>query len=134
MTEEELTDIEHAKKYAEESTSLAISMHNPKAEEIAKWACLYGLTYKNDKIKKLQEENEQLKTDYKVLSCSVGDFGELQENLEEEQRKNNGLEEQIEKMKCCGNCINYESEGDGYCKIQVPNFHCVNHSQWEFAD
>lgn len=53
---EELSDIEHAKKYAEESTSLAISMFNPKAEEIAKWACLYGLTYKNDKIKELQKQ------------------------------------------------------------------------------
>lgn len=58
---EELTDVEHAKKYAEESISLAISMSNPEAENIAKWSCLYGLTYKNDKIKELQEENEQLK-------------------------------------------------------------------------
>lgn len=33
---EELTDIEIAEKYAGESTSLAISMFNPKAEEIAK--------------------------------------------------------------------------------------------------
>ena len=52
-------------------------------------------------IKELQKQNKQLETDYKVLSCSVGDFGELQENLEEEQRKNNGLADQIEKMKCC---------------------------------
>ena len=38
-----------------------------------------------------------LKTDYEVLSCSVGDFGELQEKLEEEQRKNNGLSDNLTK-------------------------------------
>ena len=41
----------------------------------------------------LEQENAKLKTDYEVLSCSVGDFGELQDKLEEEQRKNNGLSE-----------------------------------------
>ena len=40
-----------------------------------------------------------LKTDYEVLSCSVGDFGELQEKLEEEQRKNNGLSDNLSKAK-----------------------------------
>ena len=55
-------------------------------------------------ITELEKENAELKADYKVLSCSVDDFGELQEKLEEEQRKNNGLEAQIERMKCCGNC------------------------------
>lgn len=49
--------------------------------------------------KQLREENEKLKTDYEVLSCSVGDFGELQDRLEEEQRKNNGLEEELKKWK-----------------------------------
>lgn len=49
--------------------------------------------------KELKKENERLKIDYKVLSCSVGDFGELQEKLEEEQRKNNALKGQIDKMK-----------------------------------
>ena len=47
----------------------------------------------------LQKENTELKTDYEVLSCSVGDFGELQDKLEEEQRKNNGLEEQLTNAK-----------------------------------
>lgn len=49
--------------------------------------------------KQLREENTKLKTDYKVLSCSVGDFGELQEKLEEEQRKNNGLSDNLTKAK-----------------------------------
>ena len=50
-----MTDIEHAKKYAEESISLAISMYNPKAEIIAETACLYGLTYKNEQLTKAKE-------------------------------------------------------------------------------
>lgn len=48
---------------------------------------------------KLQKENAELKVDYKVLSCSVGDFGELQDKLEEEQRKNNGLSDNLTKAK-----------------------------------
>ena len=47
----------------------------------------------------LQKENAELKTDYEVLSCSVGDFGELQDKLEEEQRKNNGLSDNLTKTK-----------------------------------
>ena len=56
-----MADIEHAKKYAEESISLAISMYNPKAEIIAETACLYGLTYKNEQIEQLEKENTSLK-------------------------------------------------------------------------
>ena len=59
----EMTDIEHAKKYAEESISLAISMYNPKAEIIAETACLYGLTYKNEQIADLEKENAELKAE-----------------------------------------------------------------------
>lgn len=50
-----MTDIEHAKKYAEESINLAISMYNPKAEIIAETSCLYGLTFKNKQIAKAKE-------------------------------------------------------------------------------
>ena len=57
-----MTDIEHAKKYAEESISLAISMYNPKAEIIAETACLYGLTFKNERIAELEKENAELKS------------------------------------------------------------------------
>jgi chromosome segregation ATPase len=49
--------------------------------------------------KQLREENAKLKTDYEVLSCSVGDFGELQDKLEEDQRKNNGLSDNLTKAK-----------------------------------
>lgn len=61
-----MTDEEHARKYASESISLAISMYNPKAEDIAFFACLYGLTYKNDEIKELKQQIEKMKCD--VLS------------------------------------------------------------------
>ena len=50
-----MTDIEHAKKYAEESISLATSMYNPRAEKIAELACLYGLTYKNEQLTKAKK-------------------------------------------------------------------------------
>lgn len=50
-------------------------------------------------IEDLEKENAELKTDYEVLSCSVGDFGELQDKLEEEQRKNNGLSDNLTKAK-----------------------------------
>ncbi|MCR5765652.1 MAG: hypothetical protein K6G09_06720 [Treponema sp.] len=52
-----------------------------------------------EKYKSYKDENAELKTDYEVLSCSVGDFGELQEKLEEEQRKNNGLSDKLTKAK-----------------------------------
>ena len=54
---------------------------------------------RNKRIDDLQKENTKLKTDYEVLSCSVGDFGELQDKLEEEQRKNNGLSDNLTKAK-----------------------------------
>lgn len=47
----------------------------------------------------LEKENTKIKTDYEVLSCSVGDFGELQDKLEEEQRKNNELSDNLAKAK-----------------------------------
>lgn len=54
-----MKDEEHARKYARESISLAISMYNPKAEDIAFFACLYGLTYKNNEIKELEQQVEK---------------------------------------------------------------------------
>ncbi len=54
---------------------------------------------KDKRIAELEKENAELKTDYKVLSCSVGDFGELQDKFEEEQRKNNGLSDNLVKAK-----------------------------------
>ena len=56
-----------------------------------------ALKQKGEQIAELEKENAELKTDYKVLICSVGDFGELQEKLEEEQRKNNGLSDNLTK-------------------------------------
>lgn len=42
---------------------------------------------------------KEIRTDYEVLSCSVGDFGELQDKFEEEQRKNNALSDNLDKAK-----------------------------------
>ncbi len=51
------------------------------------------------RIEELEKENKKIKTDYDVLSCSVGDFGELQDKFEEEQRKNNALSDNLDKAK-----------------------------------
>lgn len=58
-----------------------------------------AIDYYRKRIAELEKENAGLKANYEVLKCSVGDFGELQDRLEEEQRKNNGLEEQLTKAK-----------------------------------
>lgn len=50
-------------------------------------------------IQVLTKENAELKADYEVLSCSVGDFDKLQDKLEEEQRRNNGLSDSLTKAK-----------------------------------
>lgn len=52
-----------------------------------------------DTTKELQKENENLRTDNQILQTAVGDFSDLQDKYEEEQRKNNGLEEQLSKAK-----------------------------------
>ena len=52
-----------------------------------------------DETKELQKENENLKIDNKILQTAVGDFSDLQDKYDEEQRKNNGLEEQLTKAK-----------------------------------
>ena len=57
------------------------------------------LAQKIEFIKELQKENTKLKTDYEVLSCSVGNFDELQNKLEEEQRENNALSDNLTKAK-----------------------------------
>lgn len=74
---------------------------------------------------RLQGENKQLRADYKVLSCSVGDFDELQNRLEEEQRKNNGLSDDLAKAKeyiklLLMNCVGvYKSTGKTVAEIQA---------------
>lgn len=79
-------------------------------------------------LKCLKKENAKLKADYKVLSCSVDDFGKLQDRLEEEQRKNNGLEEQLNEAKeiikgLLENCFGYNSKTVNYViKAQAEKF------------
>lgn len=59
-----------------------------------------------DEIKALKEENEKLKKNYKIAMI----------NLAECRDEIDGLEEQIEMMKCCENCYyrNYIDEDDEY--------------------
>ena len=104
-----MTDIEHAKKYAEESISLAISMYNPKAEMIAETACLYGLTYNKEQIDILSKHILELQTDK----------GRLTDRVKE-------LEAQIDKMKCCYNCKHSRTD----------YVHCITnkHEKWEIKE
>lgn len=50
-------------------------------------------------VEKLEKENTELKAGYEVLSCSVGDFDKLQDKLEEEQRRNKELSDNLIKAK-----------------------------------
>lgn len=95
MTKEELE--KEATEYAQKLGAKDF-IAKPK-EIVAYFGYLAGAESREKQILELEKENAKLKTDYKVLSCSVGDFGELQNRLEEEQRKNNGLEEQLTKAK-----------------------------------
>lgn len=82
-----------------------------------------------DKLDELEKENEELKkiiSDYenKAVSATI---------LKDEMRIK-GLEAQIEKMKCCGNCKHCILEGVLYCTIKnrdVGNRAC---NYWELAE
>ena len=56
----------HKAQHAEDSISLVTSMSNPQAESIAMYSCLYGLTFKNEKIKKLRKKLFDILTDYEI--------------------------------------------------------------------
>jgi hypothetical protein len=83
-----MTDIEHAKKYAEESISLATSMYNPRAEKIAELACLYGLTYKNEQLTKAKEIIKKLIEAIHIWDCK---------NLEEVEAEAEQFLNEVEK-------------------------------------
>ena len=76
-----------------------VALQRENAELQHKIDTLQGFLDRDVEFDNLQKENAKLKADYGVLSCSVGDFGELQDKLEEEQRKNNGLSDNLTKAK-----------------------------------
>jgi hypothetical protein len=78
-----MTDIEHAKKYAEESISLATSMYNPRAEKIAELACLYGLTYKNEQLTKAKEIIKELVEWANWQGSNCPNFKNIQDKAEQ---------------------------------------------------
>ena len=84
------------KEYEDKCLAQKIQFIKELQEEIKNLEKTYR-KQRNKRIDELQKENAKLKTDYEVLSCSVGDFGELQNKLEEEQRKNNGLSDNLTK-------------------------------------
>lgn len=87
------------------------------------------------RIKELEKENEQLKKDKELLDNTNNEqtkvILELQEHIREVENDSNNcehwsytrikqLEEQIEKMKCCGNCKHRED--------------CVYENAWDLCD
>ena len=53
------------------------------------------------------EKDKQIEELKKQVECNASGYVELQNNLFEVAQKNNELEAQIEKMKCCGNCAKH---------------------------
>ena len=92
-----IADIKANCDLAIEGRDVKIADLEQKLEQTEKDLADYQFNYPS--IKELSKENARLKTDYEVLSCSVGDFDELQDRLEEEQRKNNGLSDNLTKAK-----------------------------------
>ena len=70
---------------------------------------------------------------------------ELISKLEELQEQNSEMfntialqEQQIEKMKCCGNCSHFKLDNSGLypikvCELTYPN-RCKNHDKWEIEE
>ena len=82
-------------KYTPEEVKYKLAVANKEIGEMA-------LTYIHELEQtnfQLRGENKQLKINYKILSCSVDNFDELQDKLEEEQRKNNRLSDSLTKAK-----------------------------------
>lgn len=73
-----------------------------------------------EKISALKKENAELKEDLQTAIVAN------QQWLKRDTR----LEEQIEKMKCCGNCKHSFSNDIG-CMQRARNKHCDNLKLWE---
>ena len=77
-----------------------------------------GKQSKEKRIEELEKENKRLTDELKALRESIKDYGAgcYENGLRNGKRK---LEEQIEKMKCCGNCENGELSAH-----EEPCLHC----------
>lgn len=71
-------------------------------------------------------EDRSIKTICDEILFRVGELAGLaiKADIEDTNRK---IEEQIEKMKCCGNCKHYV---DYNCDLQCPH-NCYNYDEWE---
>jgi hypothetical protein len=57
-------------------------------------------------------------------------FAEQSDKLDYYKKENNELKQQIEKMKCCGNCI-HKMNLYGTCNKECE---CINYSNWELLE
>lgn len=87
-----------------------------------------------EQIRALQKQNGELADE---LTLTNNECKDMREELKQRIRENQKLCEQIEKMKCCGNCIHckYDENEDSYeyCEKhqQVVNIAVVPCSEWK---
>ena len=123
MTKEEMKN-----KYSNFITEISEILGSGKPIDILKLCATTDLFFQplEKRIAELEAENEQIKNS-DTLCKLIG----------EQTRKITELEAQIEKMKCCGNCIHckYDENEESYefCEKhqQVVNIAIVPCSEWE---
>ena len=96
MTFEEFWEKNYAKDFGDCEPYYGIASH---AFEAGQKNCDCVHTDNSAVIERLQNENEQLKKQYEFLSNQI-----CNKECVEVWGESDKLKEQIEKMKCCGNC------------------------------
>lgn len=82
--------------------------------------------------KELKEELEQWKEEWQEQVQKATDEGFARTQL---QIENGKLKEQIEKMKCCGNCKHRYFIGDELeCRLLDKGINCADEEKWELAE
>ena len=72
-----------------------------------------------------ENENKSTLTGYIVVSSLCKS---AVERIEELEKENADLKEQVEQMKCCGNCQSV-FDADGFCYLYKDG-KCINQSEW----
>ena len=113
------------KELEEDLRNKKIAIQNKKAEiKLLGERCNQLLKDKGN----LTDRNKELEQQNKVLL----------QNLEDTEIVNKSLEQQIEKMKCCGNCSHFKTDNNNLypilrCEFEYPN-KCENKDKWEIKE
>ncbi len=71
------------------------------------------------------ERNEEIRRTKEALQNQMQCVGELKEYLHNAQQMIDALKQQVEDMKCCGNCMSFvycKTDGHIYCEADVYPF------------